>query len=460
MSRRILVILAAASWTVCLSGCSRTPPNLILITIDTLRADHLGVYGYARDTSPTLDALAREGTAFTRCYTPSSATRAAHASLFTASLPRTHGVHSNFEEYGDRTSLFTALRAARYATAGFVSSAVLNHRFGAQRQLDHFDDATTATEAHRPDMPERPARETLAAALAHIEKQDRERPFFVWIHLIDPHGPYAAPIDPDRFVGDAHAQPGQRSLRLGDTDIGFNDIPRYQSLNGVRDPDYYVARYDAEIRYADDALGVFFERLRAQGLYEKTLVVVTADHGETLAEPTHRRFFSHQYLTYEEVSRIPLILREPGGERRLAAVDSDTVLSSIDVAPTILDLVRVAIPDEFEGASLLRSTRSREQPVLSFGSAVPWEERTIGTQRAVLRGPWRYIVNTLDGSEELYDHRNDPHETRNRAAFASEQRAELQRVLADYLAKPAQRNRVSEIDGADRERLRALGYAP
>jgi arylsulfatase A-like enzyme len=309
-------------------------------------------------------------------------------------------------------------------------------------------------------MPERPARETLSAALAYIEQLDRTRPFFVWIHLIDPHGPYAAPVEPDRFVGDAHGRPGLRSLPLGQNNIGFANIPKYQILDGVRDPDYYVARYDAEIRYADDALGGFFARLRELDLYDRTLFVITADHGETLDEPTHRRYFSHQHVIYEETARIPLIVREPSARQRLARVDTKAVVFSIDVAPTILDLLGVAIPDEFEGRSLLSGTREPDEPVFSSGSWAPWEERTIGTQRGVRVGPWRYVRNTLDGVEELYDHREDPREEHNVAAKQPEPRAKLRRLLDEFLAQPSKQNRPSELSPEDRERLRALGYAP
>ena len=368
-STRAICALALLAGCAVLSGCGGPKPtHFILITIDTLRADHLGVYGYARDTSPALDALAREGKAFARCYAQSVTTRASHASLFTATYPRTHGVLSNFEVYLDRPSLFTVLRARGYTTAGFVSSAVLNRNFGVQHQLDHFDDTLTTTELNRPSMSERPARDTLAAALAYIEEQSSGRPFFVWIHLIDPHGPYAAPVEPDRFVGDAHAKPGQRSLPLGASNVGFGDIPKYQIIGGKADPDYYVARYDAEIRYADDELAAFFSRLRELDLYDQTLLVVTADHGETLDEPTHHRHFAHEFLTYEEDARIPLIVREPAGGRRLAALDADALVLSIDVAPTLLDLLGAQIPAEFEGRSLLREFRAPDDPAFSLGS--------------------------------------------------------------------------------------------
>jgi arylsulfatase len=438
---------------------SPAPPNVILLTIDTLRADHLGVYGYPRDTSPTLDAMGRAGTVFARCYAQSVTTRASHASLFTGCYPRTHGVVSNVEEYPDRPSLMTALRGAGYATAGFVSSVVLNRNFGVQRQLDHFDDAATSAEVNRPAMAERSARDTLRAALQYIEQRDPTRPFYVWIHLIDPHGPYTAPDEPDRYVGDAYAKPGRRVLPLGGGNAGFGEIPKYQILNGIQDPDYYVARYDAEIRYADDAIGELVARLRALGLWERTLMAVTADHGETLDEPTHRRYFSHGLIAYEEVARIPLIVHEPAGGKRLAAVDAKKPALSIDLAHTILDLVGVAIPDAFDGRSMVRAQRTEDEIIFSFGSyGTPLTEQRLGTQLSVRRGPWRYIINSLDGAEEIYDHRSDPTESTNLASANPPELADLRRILADFRAGPGARNPESAVSEEERQKLRSLGY--
>ncbi len=451
------LVIAAGSGT----GCRRAPaqPNVILLTIDTLRADHLGVYGYPRDTSPNLDAMARAGIWVERCYTQSVTTRASHATMFTGCGPRTHGVLSNREQYPDRPSLMTALRARGYSTAGFVSSVVLNARFGVQKQLDHFDDAATTTELNRANMAERPARDTVAAALAYIEAREKTRPFFVWIHLIDPHGPYAAPVEPDRFVGDAHAKPGLRSLPLGGTNVGFGEIPFYQILHGVRDPDYYIARYDAEIRYADQAVGELVARLSALDLYDDMLMVVTSDHGEILDEPTHRRFFSHGLNAYEEVSRIPLIVHEPGGTRRLARLDRSAPALSVDLAPTMLDLVGVEAPSEFEGRSMLRAPRAVDEVAPSLGShGSPDIERQMGTQFSLRRGPFRYVRNSIDGSEELYDHRSDPGEAANVAATVPETLTELRRLLADVMARPATQNPASDVSPEERERLRALGY--
>jgi arylsulfatase A-like enzyme len=460
--RRAPVRVVATCALAVVGGCqwgTPSPANLILVTIDTLRADHLGVYGYARDTSPNLDAMARAGTWFPRCYTQSTTTRASHATIFTGTHQRTHGVPSNVEEFPDRPSIMTALRARGYATAGFVSSVVLNRKFGIQKQLDHFDDAATSAEVNRPKMAERPARDTLRAAVRYLESRDAARPFFLWVHLIDPHGPYTAPEEPDRYVGDAHARPGRRQLALGAGNAGFNEIPKYQILNGNRDPDYYIARYDAEIRYADEALGEFFGTLRQLGLYDETVIAITADHGETLDEPTHRRYFSHGLIAYEEVSRVPLIVHEPPVRRRLAAVDTSRPAMSVDLAPTLLDVLGVEIPAEFEGRSMLREPRPPDALVFSLGSyGTPRVEQLMGTQLSVRHGPWRYIRNTIDAVEELYDHSDDPTEARDVSAQRADRLSELRSVLATHMAAPGTQNPASAVSAEEQERLRALGY--
>ncbi len=455
-----MVALGAAALAT-MVACRRPvpPPNVIFITVDTLRADHLGIDGYGRDTSPTLDALARAGVWFPRCYTQSATTGASHASIFTAALPPTHGVLSNHEQFPDRPSLFRTLRAQGWVTAGFVSSVVVGRKFGAQRELDHFDDEATSVEHTRPERGERVAADTLAAAGDWLAARGDARPFFAWIHLIDPHGPYAAPVAPDRYVNDGKATFGTRALPAGASSWVFGAIPSYQVLGEHRDPEYYVARYDAEIRYSDDALGAFFVRLRTLGLWDRTLVVVTADHGETLADPHHHRYFSHGVVTYEEVSRVPLIVHEPGGRGRLARVDATRPVMAIDIAPTVLDLLGIEAPATFEGRSILRGAHGPETPLVSLGAYGRDElEKRIGTQFSVRRGPWRYVVNSRDGSEELYDHRDDPAERRNVAATTAAILAELRPTLQGVLAATGGAARPVDITPEHREKLRALGY--
>lgn len=452
--------LAALAASACSgSGHAPAPASVVLVTIDTLRADHLGFAGYPRDTSPNLDRLARESTWFPRCYSVSATTGASHASLFTSRYPYAHGVLANRQELPDLPSLMSALRARGYLAAAFVSSVVVGRQFGAQRQFDHFDDDMRGAEATRPERAERAAGETVSAALRFLDTRPRERPLFLWLHLIDPHGPYLPPEDPDRFLGDRRVAPVSMLLPLGTWDWPVGEVPRYQILDGRREADFYAARYDAEIRYADSALGRFFGAMEGLGLGGDTLLAVTADHGETLADPARRRYFTHGVVTYEEVARVPLIVRARAGQPRVQAA-RDRVASLLDVAPTLLDLLGVEAPPGFQGRSLLRPSPDADPPVFTLGAyGSELLEKRIGTQFSLRRGGWTYILNSADGREELYDRNADPHEARD-AARAEPQRLEaLRRELRAFLDRPTTPAApVKNTPGAE-DRLRSLGYA-
>ena len=455
----LLASLAAAPQAVA-AKTARARPNLILVTVDTLREDHLGFAGYPRDTSPNLDRLAHAGTWFPSYYSQSATTGAAHASIFTSLPPRETGVTANAQAFpANKASLMSALHAQGYTTAGFVSSVVLGRKSKLQDQFDHFDDDLTTVEPNRNTRYERPAAQTVAAALDFIAKAPQDKPFFVWIHLIDPHGPYEAPVDPDRYVGDKYYARTPLDIPLGETDWEGGTVPRYQVLGGRTDARYYVARYDAEIHYMDSALGTLVAALKQRGLDRNTVLAVTADHGETLAEQGHRHYFSHGVITYEETTHIPLVIREPAGERRLGTVNRERPLSSLDLAPTLLELLGVPAPAGFRGRNLLRTPLDPEAPIVSLGSyGTPNLEQGIGTQFSVRRGPLRYIVNTKDGSQELYDHRDDPHESKNLIAKppadVAALRAPIDAALGDArVAIPA-----AKISDDQKAALKALGY--
>lgn len=456
---RLGLALAAALQV---GGCTRHPPgppNLVLVTVDTLRADHLGFAGYARDTSPHLDALAREGVWFSRCYAPSSTTGASHASLFTSLPPPLHGVLANRQRFPKLPTLMSALRERGYLTAGFVSSVVLGRKSGLQDHFEHFDDELSRPELNRPQRFERPAKATVSAALAYLKARPAGSPFFLWIHLIDPHGPYRAPEEPDRFVGDVHGAGVGPILPLGQSDWVRGQIPAYQALEGRGDAPFYIARYDAEIRYADAALGDLFAGLRGLGLFERSLTVVTADHGETLVEPGHKRCFSHGTVAYEETVRVPLVVREPGGQKHLRAVARDGLVTLLDVAPTLLALMGLPPASGFEGRNLLQTNAPTDASVFSLGAyGSDILERQIGTQFSLLRGPWRYVRNSQDGREELYDHRLDPQEARDLAAGQPQVLAALRQEIDLFLARGQAKAPPVEMTPEHIEALKALGY--
>lgn len=436
------------------------PANLVLVTVDTLRADHLGFDGYARDTSPRLDALAREGTWFRRCYTQSSTTGASHATLFSSLPPQKHGVHANKQRFPTGIpSLIGELRGHGYSTAGFASSVVVGRKFGLQDVFEHFDDEFTTKELNRVARGERPAADTVGAVEAWISSAPPDRPFFVWMHLIDPHGPYAAPEDPDRYVGDA--QDGRLGTRfpIGSDDFEPGHIPRYQVLDGRTDADFYVARYDAEIRYADGQLGRLFDFLRSRGLDRDTLVVITSDHGETLAEPGHRLLFSHGNVAYEETSRVPLVVREARGGKRLAVVSQDAPIGLIDVAPTVLGLLGFESPAGFEGRDVVRRPRDPGEPMYTWGAyGTKRLENEIGTQFSVRQGDLRYLRNSADGRQELYDHRDDPTEARDVAGSRGADVARLGGLVSASLGVSSAPAPMKTMTPEHVEALKALGY--
>jgi len=436
--------------------------NLLLVTVDTLRADHLGFAGYARDTSPNLDGLAREGTWFARCYSQSATTGASHATIFTSLPPDRHGVVANKQRFpADVPSLMTELRRHGYATAGFASSVVVGRKSGLQDVFEHFDDQLTVAELNRQQRYERPAGDTVAAVRAWIEQAPPDKPFFVWMHLIDPHGPYQAPVDPDRYVGDPLFGKIGRDYPIGKEDFVPGTIPSYQVLGGRTDADYYVARYDAEIRYADAKLGELLAFLRERGRDRDTLVAVTADHGETLAEPGHRLVFSHGNVAYEETVHVPLVVREPGGDRRLAAVPRDAPVALLDLAPTLLVLLGFEPPASFEGRNLLQSQLAGDVALFSFGAYGNAKlEKDLGTQFSVLIGPTRYVLNSKDGADELYDHRSDPTEAKNVAAGRRDDVSRMRALVTDRLARGARPAPVpaETVSPEHRESLKALGY--
>jgi arylsulfatase len=447
-----LILFAAAV------GCAKPKPeksNFVLITVDTLRADHLGIYGYKRATSPNLDTLAKEGTWFRNCYSQSATTGASHVSLFTSRYPQSHGVLANREKFPDFASIMDAFRTAGYSTAGFVSSAVLAGDFGINKKFDHFDENLNRAEKNRANRYERTAKDTLLAVQKWIEAT--KAPFFIWIHLIDPHGPYQAPENADYFVTDALYKKEGPILEFAASNWEFNKIPLYQRLDNKKEADFYIARYDAEIRYTDEALGIFFNFLKNKNIYEDTAIAITADHGETMAEPNHLRHFSHSTIAYEEVVRVPLILKGTNLVN-FAKLDSSKTIRLMDIFPTVCSLFGLKKPSGLQGVDFTNT----DQPgnVFSFGAyGTEFLEKKIGTQFTILDGDFRYLVRTDNSAEELYDHKNDPAERVNVADNHPEKVAQFRKELKTFFEKvPKAESQSMHISEEQAEKLKALGY--
>jgi arylsulfatase A-like enzyme len=325
-------------------ACARPPAprraSCIWIVEDTLRADHLEQYGYGRLTAPDLRPLVEQGTLFEHAYTTLPETTPAIASMLTSLYPYRHGVEDLYQLLNDRNvTAPQLLGGAGYATGAFVSSFVMIRYFSHfSRGFQIYDDHVDERELHRENYKRR-ASLTLARARAWIEAH-RDVPFFCFIHLIEPHGPYAAPgVYATKFRSPV-ADP-----------IAISRIPAYQLIPGVTDANRYRDQYDGAISYASHELGDFFADLERDGLFGPSLIVFSADHGEAMGE--HGSYFAHGQDLFEQNVHVPLIVKAPAASPARRGGRVAEVVSVIDILPTILEALGLARPDFFEGQSLL-----------------------------------------------------------------------------------------------------------
>jgi len=413
------VLLVALVPVACGTGPRPAAANgasVLLVTIDTLRADRLGCYGHHAADTPTLDALARRGVRFATAVSHVPLTGPSHASILTGRTPLGHGFRDNggFTLPGDIATAPALFQAAGYRTAAFVSGFPLDRRFGMNRGFELYDDhLPRGNDRRRTPYVERFANATTDAALRWLEGAARpERPFFAWIHYYDPHAPYEPP--------------GELAER------------------------FRASPYDGEIAFVDRQLARVLGALEAQGALESTLVVVLADHGESLGEHGEG---THGLFVYDATLRIPFLVAGPGVP---AGRVSGTVARAIDTLPTILDLVgRPALP-EIEGRSLRPALEGREMEDAPAYAESLYGEREYGwAPLFALRTARHKLIQAP--RPELYDLEADARETTNRLAQDAGVATRLQAELQAALARPV-RSATAEVDPETAERLAALGY--
>lgn len=395
------------------------PRNVLLVTIDTLRADRVGAYGHSAARTPHLDGLAADGLRFERAATVAPLTLPAHASLLTGTFPGWHGVRDNGGFYlGDeQTTLAEVLRERGFRTGGFVASFVLDRRWGTAQGFDRFFDEFDLERFKGSlgmDAIQRPGNEVVDRAVAWLG-EDRARPFLAWVHLYDPHTPYDAP-EPYRSRFPATAD----------------------------------GAYDAEIAFADAQLGRLLEALGDRR--KDTLVVVAGDHGEMMGE---RSEATHGYFIYEPVTRVPLVMAGPGWAARVVP---DQV-RLVDVMPTVLARLGVPAPPAVQGADLAPVARGERMALLAHSESwYPRYHYGWSELRSVQDGRFKLIQAPRP---ELFDLRDDPRESRDVAAEQPERLATLTRALEEMerrLANAAAPSGPQALDAETEERLAALGY--
>ncbi len=378
MPRRILLLGAAAAMLAGVAWLFRSglirgaeKPNFLLVTLDTTRADRLGCYGYSAAATPVLDALAAEGVLCERAFTVAPITLPSHTAMFTGLYPAENGVVTNGRGRLDDSipTLAEVLQREGYDTGAFVATFVLNRKFGLERGFRTYDDDFADEEA-APDARhrQRHGQSVVDAALKWLGVK-RDKPFFCWVHLYDPHDPYLPHTD---VFGDKYA-----------------DRP-----------------YDAEIAYVDMQVGRLVDFLKSQRLDTRTLMVVAGDHGEGLEKHVERR---HGLTLYNDTLQVPLIFRQVGKlpARRLAGN-----VSLIDLSPSVLDLLGLKDQRKISGKSLKQALAGGEMPSrLVYGATDdPFLNNDWSPVRSLIDGDWKYVRTT---KPELYNLTDDHDEQRN-----------------------------------------------
>jgi len=451
--------------------------NILLVTIDTLRADHLSAYGYERETSPFLDGLAAEGVLFERAAVQWPKTGPSFASMFTSTYPKDNGIvrKVGIEVPLDFDLMAERLHDAGYATHAIVANGALAKEFNFDQGFDSYMELWKMEDDG--DIGATQGGYVTDRALEIAAGIDPEKPFFLWVHYIDPHFPYEPPPAwRDRFQDDEFFD-GERQIEI-DYDRPKREmvgIGSDQALEERTDLAFYVARYDAEIAYADQEVGRLIGSLGELGLMEKTLTAITSDHGESLGE--HYYFFDHGRFGFQTCVNVPFILHFPGALP--PRVDPDPV-ELIHLAPTILDAAGLLPEEGFgRGTSLFGRIVQNEEPQTPADpdAGIVFSEAGYGRlgmwQRIAQDGRYkfvdaqegeaqRWVTGRVGSRYALFDLEADPGETENLFTPENPDARRLARAMERWLrtgdGTPRAAEQETDMDEATRKQLEALGY--
>jgi arylsulfatase A-like enzyme len=450
-------------------GCKEAPkPNILIVLVDAMRADRLGCYGYERGLTPFIDSLAARGTVFRRAYSQASWTNPSIASLITSRYQSQHGVTRFGAVLAEsEITLAERLKENGYVTGGFSANGLIGKQWGFGQGYDKYMPMLVRGDNDVPHYRWIPFRAPAITKLG-LDWLDTlpagGPPVFLYMHYMETHTPYAPPQPILQRIFAGRTLPNLD--KINDRFFMGNIFPLDENtLAQIEDV------YDAEVAAIDEGLRELFGELEKRGFLRNAIVVVTADHGEEIMDHGH---MAHKNSLYNEVIHVPLIVLEPGATKR---VDVDDVVSLVDVAPTLLELLAAPLPGTFEGHSLTPLLPPRQQGWLArlrggWGTGT-WkrhpsfselfreadEKRITPHERSVILG-YEKMIAGIAGEREFYDLAADPLE-RSPDALAPADRAVLEKTLADFkqrVAGSAAPRRTMAIDPETKERMRALGY--
>jgi arylsulfatase A-like enzyme len=451
VSRVALAVLLAGS----LECSGAEPPRLILLlTSDTLRADRLGIHGNTLDLTPNLDVLLRESETFRFAFAPSAYTLPSVGALMTGRHPEELGVHTNLSRIGGPyATLASVLQLNGWRTGAVVSNFVLRRSAGFAEGFEIYDDNLSERESRRA-VPERTARGTTTAALSVLDALlgAPRSPLFLWVHYQDPHGPYLPPgARRDRYLAfEREVADGRLELPVGGSGLpegGFGSIPSYQYIEGQHEVAFYRAGYDGEVAYLDEEIGRLFDGMRERGVYEESVIVFTADHGEGLGENDY--WFAHGEYLSDELVRVPLAIRAP---RRSPATRSDPA-TLVDVLPTVLGLAGISVAGGYPGRDLLGDGAREERPEIYLAAL---RHATVPRFGLVADG-FKYLRSGEEVTTEQLFRLEDPERdlSGEEVERVAVMRSRLD-ALRHQLRIPGELRQ--QLTSTESERLRQLGY--
>ena len=420
---QLFALAASVLLTGCFESKSSPPPNVLLVTLDTVRADYLSSYGHPGKLTPNFDRLAQDGTRFEMCIASSAVTPVSHASILTGRYPQNHGLRVLSADGGYRLPsdvpiISSLLKQRGYSTAAVHSSFAVSAWFGLDRGFEHFDsfDAEVEVDSHGAKWDEshqRRADDTTDRVLKLLETLPE--PWFVWVHYWDPHDPVIVP--PDEFLPE--------------------DIPRYTEAPYEGRVKRSDQQYGEELRYLDDQFGRVVAALQERGQYDDSLIFLTSDHGEGLSDGGERHGWEFHRILYQEQIHVPLIIKAPSARQRV----SDALVRTVDVYPTILELCNLPIPGKFDGVTLTGLMRGREEPPrfayadqingYDFNAKMLANRPQADFVYCAMDRDWKLLYRpNFPGKTELYYIRSDVGEEINAVSECPQETERLLRELA------------------------------
>jgi arylsulfatase A-like enzyme len=437
-----------------ISGCSKkqpaAKPSIILISVDTLRNDHLHCNGYPKETSPNIDLFAQDSLVFENCYSHAPETIMSFASIMSGFLPHESKVEKAKKLPPQMTTIAEILKSNGYKTAAVVSNFILRKVLGFNQGFMLYDDTMNDYEVVR-KWPERIAKNTTDRSIEILRKIYKEK-FFMWIHYQDPHGPYTPPDHQETLFRDSNQKP--KTINVNQGLSGRGGIPSYQYLGSTNDMYDYIARYNGEIRYTDSHLARLFKTLKELGLYDNALIIFTSDHGEGMGE--HDYYFAHGDYLYNHQLHVPLILKY--GNTLKGRISN--YVQHIDIVPTILNIAGIKPELPYRGFDLIKQQK-KTRIILSEMKSPYVEDRY---KYSVLINGQKMIYTLLNKRFELFDLVSDPKEKKDLIHMAKHQKLyknlkkQMFRLTNEDILNLQITERPLRISEEEKKKLKSLGY--